>query len=579
LNVSQGIKFEWGRFTPFIITCAMLVLMVVALWAPFGVHTTGLIEEWSNKQQLIEGKLPHELYISQTQPNRIFLMVPFMLANIFGHDHFVGQVIITMLVFVAKGIAMFTLVRQLVPAQPWLATAAALLLLIQTGNDATMPTRLFTYHTVIFAYIAATSCLIAYWRTRDWRYWLALLPCMLLCVGIVESIFPLLGVAPLLLLWLERDTLRYEPAQRRPILRRWMWVSALWYVLPFVFGVWFVSLIATRQLGYQNMLMDRLQTGSADEVGFAPLLMLRPYFFLLYSGWLRFDPQSNLLPLNIALGVVSALAVVRCIPPKVRSLPRDRQAQAGVLVLALVAMAFGYVLYLLVPQRTSTDYVFFFSTIGAACVIVLVLWLAVQVLPWARWWFAVAVGGLVLVGSNVMHSQQAYYYGLAATQSRILTQVAQLMPQPNTQTQIITFENNNYTINNWMFGLSDTNVHYRDAFRWLYGDTQQQITVTMCYPDRAVLAATCQFSDDGLEITDVLTPNQVRTYTVQYADLIALQINADASVSVLQTLPAEFTNGADTSGYDPQAVTARAQGPLPPRAQYLLDNVLREGRP
>jgi hypothetical protein len=560
------------RFTPFIITCMTLAMVIWILWAPFGVHTVGLIEEWSNKQQLIDGYPFYALPINEWQINRVLLMLPFLMAEWFGHDHFIGNTVLTMLAFFAKGLAMFTLVRQLLPAQPWLATAAALVLLIQPGNESTMPTRLFTYHIVIFAYLAATSCLVAFWRTRDWRYWWLLVPCMLLCVGIVESIFPLLGASPLLLLWMERAALRHDPAQRWPILRRWGFVSILWYALPLAFGLWFVYLIATRQLGYQNMLIERMQTSDAGQPGLGPLIALRPYWFMLVGGWARLDVGWVLNLLCIAGGVAAGAAVWHTMPKNVTATPAQRAGQYYVLGLGMAAIPLGFALYLLVEHRVSSDYVFFFSTIGAAIVWAVWLWLLAQRRRAMRLWYVGGVGVLVAVGINVMHGQQVYYYSLGMVQSNILVQVAQQAPNPSTSLQIITFERNGYASNIWMFGLSSTTAHYSDAFRWLYNNSG--VDVTMCYQPHNTVQVACDFRADGVQITRNPTPSTQITTLMPYADLLALQINTDGSVSVLQTLPAEFVGDLDIRGYDATAALARAQGSLPPRAQYLRDYVL-----
>jgi hypothetical protein len=549
-------------FTPAIITFCTLVVVVLLLWLSFGVHTVGLIEEWTNKQQMIEGYTFYNAPIGSFQSNRFMMMIPFSIAELFGYDHFIGLVILMIIVFVAKGMCMFALVRQLLPAQPWLAVAAAVLVVIQPGNDAMTPMRLVAYHVAIWAYLAAAACLVAYWRSNNWRYLALMVVPMLFVVGIVESIYPLVAVTPVLLLWLARGQ----------ITRRLIWVSALWYALPFVFGVVFLYMFLSGQLPYQNALYDQLQTMSSDEAGFGPLILLRPYYFLLYGGWTQFDPQSLLNPLALAMGALAAAAVVCCTPRTVQTQKSDLEAQVMLFLMGLVAIGVGFALYLLVLHRATTDYVFFFSTIGAALVIVLWGWLAAQRLPYARWFFAVGFGGLVFMAMNIMLGQQTYYYRMGVTQSRILAQVAQLLPNPDAQTQIVTFENNDYQGTRWMFSLGVTTMHYSDAFRWVYGDKNRY--VTMCYAERPGAPAQCTFRDGVVQMLRLTGPSDFVPFEVTYPNLIALQINADASVSVLQTLPAEFTNGADTSGYDPQAVIERAQGPLPPRAQYLLEYVL-----
>src|ERR1700737_2823089 len=153
-------KTGWSRRIPLApVACAALAVLVVTLWLPFGWKITGLYEEWLFMSGGDVGD-PIRMLFHPRYHDRPLTVAPYVLGYILTPGSFLGFNVIFALWALGKGVAMYALIRRLVPASPALAFVSGALLVVYPSDSALLTLRTTNVHAGVFLFLIALNLLI-----------------------------------------------------------------------------------------------------------------------------------------------------------------------------------------------------------------------------------------------------------------------------------------------------------------------------------------------------------------------------------------------------------------------------------
>ncbi len=500
-----------------IIVAAALAVLVAILWLPFGLNVGFTGDDWILFQQVDEGDA-----MSHTSATRLFTPVPFILAYNLNPGHFSAINLFLALLLVAKGYLCYAILRRLHAATP-LAFAAAVLSILMPADTGIFYLGAMTIQFALVCYLLALYLLLVAWE-RGWM--LALLGMgfvQLGCVGIYESVYPLIVFTPLVLLLVRRGT-------RRRLIR----YALLWYAVPFLYALWYAFIVLSfpRALQYQGSLIE------SPTIAAIITSLFNIYGRHFVGGWLDsagVSPAEHLL-LGALAGVI-AFAVCVALLRRAR-LDSEPRLTLKLAVGGLAVIGLGVALYLPTSLRNETLRTFYFSSVGAAVALAAVLWWGAR----RPLIFAALVGVFAGVGMLRLLDQHRSYYDESERQQAALTELARALPSPEPGSGIVVVdETPDGALANLIHG-----PHYLEyMLPTLYDDCS--LEAELCLPGEfgSDEAARCRFNDTGLVIESWRTFQ----FDQPYDQLIFVRY--DGSCSVIDDL-APYV-GRSIPAYQPEA--------------------------
>jgi hypothetical protein len=176
------------------IASVVLLLLLLALWLPFGFRTACLVEEWRVFCRLAAGEFPFE----PAHIARPLWPLPWASAYwLCPNDPFLGQGVVMSFLMLAKSLLFYRILRRLMAPHPDVALLASILLML-FPDPGTYSTRTLNIHTAIVLLLAA---FLAWLRFLEHPRW-PLVPTVTLplLIGFLtyEGTYPLAIVLPLL---------------------------------------------------------------------------------------------------------------------------------------------------------------------------------------------------------------------------------------------------------------------------------------------------------------------------------------------------------------------------------------------
>jgi hypothetical protein len=348
-------------------------LMMILLWLPFGLNAVTGGEEWAM------------ISLADTTDFRIGGARPLLrLATEVGYliypDSLAGFFLVMCICILGKSISIYGIIHQLTPKLRSVAFASGALLMVAPLEYRLYDLTLLNYHFTAFTFAASVFFFIWHYNHPHWlkllMMWLLLLPTSL----ITEGVFPLLMVVPFLILWKEGH-----------ITRRFLKLSALWYVIPLAAIVYIASITLRSVSGasYQRSLI-------AADNSIATLVDVSWTLFRSHL-WDRWLPSSNIQNTSIEPQFVlisSILTVLTFI--MVRYLTREQQAESSqnqwwLFGIGSIGAFAGFAIFLITDLRLTYERTTFFSALGAMITGSLVIYVLSRSARWSRIVFTVLV--------------------------------------------------------------------------------------------------------------------------------------------------------------------------------------------
>jgi hypothetical protein len=349
----------------------ILVLFVYAsitliVWIPFGFNDVTGGEEWNHLAL-------NDAYGFEIDGSRPLLRLVFYISSLLTPDRLQGFIVLLLCMFF-KCVACYGLLRLLVPSQPSLAFSVGALILVFPIENVTYQLTYLNYHFVAFTLFSSTFILIwCYIQPRWWKVaimWVLLLP----TTFIVEATFPLLAIAPLLMLWKER---RFT--------RKFFAISGLWYLVPIIGIVNLAgnALFRSDSVDYQSgVIYEDNSIGTLIEV---MTTIFRGHF---WDRWLLPSvelPSENLNPGYVILSMIAFAIIFGSLMYLSKTETQLRTHQIfTIFITGVISLIFGYIVFIITIYRLSFIRTTFFSIPGAAVVIVSFIIAVAQRPYWVR---------------------------------------------------------------------------------------------------------------------------------------------------------------------------------------------------
>lgn len=500
----------------------LFVILVAALWIPFGTLSfkkMGLVEDWTFYQTLDTSSYQN----ISIQANRPLTPLPWFIGYELTPDSFVGLNFVSFSLMLGKAILFYLIIRHLVPDNELFAFFTASLFIIHPADEGIFGLRYINYHASVFLYLLSNYLFILCWKRPRILTLAAMIAAQLTCLLTLEVGLLLMGLTPLILVWFEKK-----------ITRRVLLISCIWYIVPFMVGLWIISI--REQLVYQ---MGTLSVDISENLPIHPIIhhFFRAYQRNFWGGWLEVDGERALIN-HVNAFVIAVLSIIILasvaffnfkIPdesPKA-SVPR----RYGILFFTgLIMIALGFALFLPASHRASNDRVFLFSLAGTTLSTGAFVYILSYFTPYKRTVFTVLMSfllGAAIYGALKEHNMIINY---SINQQNLLGGIVEHIPEIEDDTTILVFDpylSLRYTF--WMFGLGSTEDHLIDALQFLYHNPN--IKLFLCYEDQCKLNS-----------SEIVRSVNGRHEIYSYGEIIAFVYDQNGvdKVKLLDTLPANF---------------------------------------
>ena len=541
----------WADF----IVIAAFMIFVLLLYLPFGFNSVGHWEEWVSRAYL------------ETKPSvdgselvsRFWIYVPYVLANLISHGSFLGYHLVNVLMFSAKLVFLYGILRRL-NVTAYFAFLIAILFAVFPVNIRLMSLRSFNLTFGSLALLVAVFLILDFIRRpsrlRLLGAWLALL----FCIGSYESGYAVVAVLPLLWWW------------RNP---KWSWrnmnLTIIWFLFPFA-KVLFLLLLSVADVKYYGIDMvdvvlesELLTLGSPTYY----LNIIRDVFIqTFWFGWREAlaGVRQNIwiLPSIGALAFVGAISAYLAVVKGPHVFPSRRQIGFSVLTgLLFIIPSIGVLMWL---EKYNRDLwrMYIYVPIGAAIALFYLILLITDPVKMARLRHSLTLGLCLLIIFPALcrlFTQHAYYVSSANNKASVLYQAVQQAPAIDSNARVIL-----------LTGMLGTELRTKkiSEFRTNMVNGAYQLLYDGNGPEFAFLC----IIDKRCFVDDRALPGfQQLSKDLDYSNVVLLFVHDDLSVELLRELPPELDDGQNHT-YDPEPLIDTS-APIPPRALTMLASARR----
>jgi hypothetical protein len=524
-----------------VLPVAFIAVLVIVLWLPFGLKTTGLVEEWD-----IVGLLRMGYSLFFVDPNSVlgahairpFTVLPHAIAYTLDPNSFIWFNIQQIIFFIGKGVFAFLLLRRLLPKHDLLSFAVAVLFVIHPADTGLFTFRAIHIHAAVMFYFMAAYFLLVYWDTQKWWTLILMWVALLFSLFLYEVAYPVVAATPLLLLYKDRR-----------LSKRVIRGSVLWYLVPLLTGLRVLAILVTSRSG------DLYQTGVIGSINPSGILQAVAYLYRrsFVDSWIEtlsnINYSATLLIISVGLGVV--VLVLSLTLARWQSQNDNRLKTSSYVTLFVLSLGFillGFSPYLLAnSHRFLTLRTYYLPSFGAALCLFLLLYLVIK----NKAAFAFVATALIFVSLLHAFQQHNYYVGLALRQQRFLGQMLEIAPAVQPDTTVVVVDNTGLLDDEWFFR---TNARLAFAIGYVYGET---VKAYLCFGPKmysyanAVDRAVCSFSTDTFSFDAPTLPEF--SSTTPYNRIIVLEYTYAEELQLVDDLSRYVVSSAAAS-YDPEAL-------------------------
>ncbi|HSW94245.1 MAG TPA: hypothetical protein VLJ15_07845 [Gammaproteobacteria bacterium] len=473
---SQSSDGKTARFL--FLSCLPLVLIILAIWLPYGFTTGTLLEEWGTLA-LFEQAGPifftHLNGPLAAHALRPLTVLPHSLAYLLNKNSLDYWHVITILSLIIKGLASAWLTRAATGSRFWGIVAGCLVLLFP-ADTMQLALRGIGINSALALVLLGGACSVAAFQNprRIVSYSLGVLSFVFLLTSILiyEAGYSLF-LLPFLILFV-----RFGLADTLQFIKSRLLVTVLW-LAPFIIYPVYCFIVASRIQSYQASLI----------AGSNPVILFLHYLPKLFSigivrsllgGW--FDAlrmtieeysRTGYLWLFVITGLLAGFLLF-ILKTDIDTHPASSTKKWGRLaVVGMVLLMFGYAPSLLVPAHLDiSQRTFLFATFGAVMV-----WIAfLAILFRAKKWIALLlIFFLILIGLGAQLFQFEHYARLSMTQRYLLKNIIENVDGNLKGNTLVILDKSNQLDKTWMLPAG----YLGNALTYFY---QQPIaSVDVCY--------------------------------------------------------------------------------------------------
>lgn len=405
-------------------------LVVALLYLPFGFGTVGQWDTWTFRAYLENMPWPQ---LEREMNSRPFISTAFTIAVLFDSESFVGSNVVYALLLWAKTGLLYGILRKMNVRRIYAFLVVMLFLAYPVDTrvmsvQSTMPLLSFV------SLLTATYLAIHYadkpTRAKLIVIWLALS----LCVGVYESAYALILVAPLIW-WYRFPKMTWHNLN----------LSVIWYIVPAAKAAYIFLLLSTRRTFYQS---DFFYSGSGIAPGdlFSQTSgrLLEVYLRSFAFGWieaLQSIVQNPWLPLIVIMcGLLGALAWLIWRTDKGARVPENRQLGLTLVTGLLLVLPSVGVLIWIDYYNNELRGLYLYIPVAAAIALFALIALLTSPIT-SNIYRNAAIAGLcvllMLPALSRLVLQHEHYVTSANNKARVLAQIVQLAPAIESQTRVL----------------------------------------------------------------------------------------------------------------------------------------------
>lgn len=520
------------------------MLLTLALWLPFGLNTGFWADGWATLAPVDQGGTG----VIPTPASRPFLYVPWWIGYVLTPQSLIGSNLVVLLSIFGKGLLSYGIWRKLGMAE-YTAFAAAALTVVFPLDNGLFYMGALSIHFALLCYLGAVFCLVSYHLQRKWIWLIPIALCLIITVGIYETVYPLLLFTPVLLVIV---TGRLN--------KQILVTAALWYIVPFLNGIRLLLLRIENpaNFGYQMGLLD--SSLSIPSMLGSAITNYRKHFI---DVWTLIERPIEIQYIHIAIcvGIVMALTCILLYRQYGKSQQPSSMRYLQLAACGFVMVGLGFAAYLPTALRDVHNRTFFYSSIGAALTLICLLQLVTSRFPRGSALFFSLFGLAIGLSVSRMLDQYLMYVERFEEQrfvvSNIMEQVWNVAPDtaillidesPNVNLRRV-FAGSSYYLN-WIVG---------------YAYSNYSIKAGLCYPDETVpwgiFREICTFTDEIVSVNIGLDGTNVIDHP--YDHLIVLRYTLEEGFMVASNIT-PYASSAAMDSYAPQALSVSSP-PFPPR--------------
>lgn len=468
---------------PSILVLVALIGLAALLWLPVGFESGVTGDAWIYSMQVNQGDI-----FAHALPIRLFIPVPWLIAFAVTPGSFLGITLITFMLLVGKSWFLFLITRRLTSNERFAFTVAVIYLFLPVDTGIFYLGAL-AVHFSAFCYLVAVFCFLEYWQKRRMLPILVMAIAQLLACGIYEVVFVFAAITPLILI-----------LETKHVTGQVIRSAILWYIVPLLAGLWYIGIV----LAFPRAIQYQAGIAQVDRsLGVMLRSLLRTIQHHFWDGWAI--TNTNFLPAAISAALIVALLML--IWHKTTKAPSLWNVPVGGAILIA-----GIVLYLPTSLRDETLRTFYFSGIGAALVIAVI----VERIHW-RMLNAVVIALLVGTGCLSLLSQHREYIEQSRQQRAILSEMTEVLPQLKSGTGVVFIDRSGELLQ-----VIGSPLYMEYMLPLVYGDFS--LTGTLCQPEQVGSQETdrCYFGPASFNASGVR--RQVR---VTYDSLVVVDYTND----------------------------------------------------
>jgi hypothetical protein len=530
-------KYVWLRNILIVVT---FLLLVSAFWRRYGMNGGDTADGWMTFRYADErGLLPLPL-------DRPFVYIFVSLAHWLTPDSFVGVNFLMASAFLLKGSLLYGLLRRLRVNVAYAFAAATLFICFPADTGQFWQGAIAIQFTLIL-YMVAAYWLLAYWHRARWYYIIGMSLALFISLTTYEAGYPLALLTPLILLLLNRRL------DRRLLKTAGIWYTALGLTLVFVASV---ALVLKFPYPYQSSLLEARPTVQQ-------ILESLVNNYTLHFTWIQNVTRSPSVTLAIGLALI-CWWLSKMYSPTAKKL--HSPAFLAVLTLVgLVALGVGFAAYLPTSLRTVSVRTFYYSSIGGAITLTMIVALITSLLPLRirRIVFAAVMAIVISFGASKLILSHGEFVNAYNRQVFILASIVQYAPRPDLGATIILIDK---TSDGRLINVFNSSRFFNGALTLIYRD--YSLNAALCFPNKpqgwGYHQEVCRFSADGISVET----KDVDQFSVsqRYSKVILFRYTANGEVQLERNLSAYISS--PISGYEPDKI-AHPEA-TPPRRYYTM---------
>ena len=546
------------RFFPLIVVS----LFVAGLWLPFGLKTTGLMEEWLS-YNTYERSTPTErdepvnfLTLSGQQRLRPLQDTTMAFAHLITPDSFVALNLVAIVSLILKGLALYLILSRLLPDSKAFALLAALLLIVFPADEGIFTFRAVHIHGAVALYLFGVYFLLRLWDRFEWWSLLLMWATVIASLFVYEVGYALVFVTPLILI-VKRNT----PDFGKRLIR----LGIAWYLAPLITLVYAALTLGDGDT-YQGWVIQHSGINEPSIITDLARSVGNAYYQHFVGGWL--DALRTLTAnagFDLLAGVLTVGALAAAMRLKQTLLSTNRRS-FWLFASGFVMIFLGFAPFLITPSRDVQWRVFLFSSVGGAlCFVSLCLWLSHRSRPV----YYVLVGAFLFVATVNGLNQQQYYVSLSQTEQQLLRGVIEQIPQPKPNVPVVVVDETGKYWSNWTLGAS---YLLTASLQYIYEDYSAQFVLCSYGADGQFVALPellerCGFDANGV----TLYQNDQLTASYPYSQIVVLR-HTSSDTTILTTIPPEYLPAGQTAlDYAPAGLLD--YNAAPPRRFHTLFSI------